>query len=132
LRSNSNPFWNIIIRVKLAQCVKTLEWVAIKIMKDQCVNSVEKIDKFMSEVRLLAQSVNTNIVEIISVSLSVIYVDSWGNKRSVAYYCMKCAKYGELYKLIRATGSFQEKIARSIFVQLISGNNSFILFKIRN
>ena len=112
----------LIIRVKLGQDLNTGDWYAIKIMKEHQVNTPEKLLYFMNEVRILSQSSQKHVVEIISASVSGTLVKSRGVKKTAVYYAMCYAKYGELYRLIKETGRVTEMQARSIFSQLLDGN----------
>lgn len=115
---------NKLRRVKLAQAVDTLEWHAIKIMKEQQVNTPEKLSYFMNEVRLLSMSPNKHVVEILSVSISGMIATSTGRKKPVVYYVMRYAKHGEIYRLVRETGRFSELLARTFFLQLLEGSRA--------
>lgn len=98
------------------------DWYAIKIMKEHQVNTLEKILYFMNEVRLLSQSFQKHIVEIIAASVSGTLVKARGEKKSAVYYVMCYARYGELYRLIKETGRLTEPQARSLFSQLLDGS----------
>lgn len=91
-------------------------------MKEHQINTTDKMVCFMNEVRLLTQVSQKNIVTIIAASVSGTYIKNNGNKKNIAYYIMSYAKYGEIYRLIRETGRFNEIQARSFFVQLLDGN----------
>eukprot|EP01022_Parablepharisma_sp_SALTPOND_P001961 TRINITY_DN1080_c0_g1_i1.p2 TRINITY_DN1080_c0_g1~~TRINITY_DN1080_c0_g1_i1.p2 ORF type:complete len:352 (+),score=22.30 TRINITY_DN1080_c0_g1_i1:311-1366(+) len=108
-------------RVRLAQAVDTMEWHAVKIMKEHQVNSAEKLAYFMNEVRLLSQCSHKHVVQIISASISGALVKPTGKKKPAVYYVMCHAKYGEIYRLVRETGRFTEVQARSFFRQLLGG-----------
>eukprot|EP00830_Metopus_es_P009140 TRINITY_DN18848_c0_g1_i2.p1 TRINITY_DN18848_c0_g1~~TRINITY_DN18848_c0_g1_i2.p1 ORF type:complete len:421 (+),score=57.94 TRINITY_DN18848_c0_g1_i2:49-1311(+) len=108
-------------KVKLGQATDSLEWYAIKMMKEHQVNSQEKLSYFMNEVRLLSQCCLPSIVEIISVSISGIYSKASGGKKPAVYYVMRYAKYGDIFRHVRETGRFPEVLARTFFVQLIQG-----------
>jgi serine/threonine protein kinase len=90
-------------------------------MKDDCVNSAEKLEKFMNEVRLLSQCRHPHVVEISAVSLLGTLIKASGSKKDAIYYAMPFVKFGELYKVIRETGPFQEELARTLFLQALSG-----------
>ena len=106
-------------RVKLGQTLDTQEWCAIKIMKD--ASSLEKLDKFLNEARLLSFCSDASIVGIKAVSISGTYC-TVSHKRPVVYHVTHYAKYGELYNLIKDTGPFSERLARTYFVQLLKGS----------
>lgn len=116
-------FCKEINRVKLGQAMDSLEWYAIKMMKEHQVNSQEKLSYFMNEVRLLSQCCLPSIVEIISVSISGIYSKVSGGKKPAVYYVMRYAKYGDIFRHVRETGRFPEVLARTFFVQLIQGKS---------
>ncbi len=105
----------------MAQAVDTMEWHAIKVMKEQQVNTPEKLAYFMNEVRLLAMCPSKHVVEILSVSISGTIVTPAGRKKPVVYYVMCYAKHGEIYRLVRETGRFAETLARTFFLQLLEG-----------
>jgi len=88
-------------------------------MKD--VSSIEKLEKFMNEVRLLSSSSWQNIVELQAVSINGILTNSHGQKRNVVYHVTQFAKYGEIFQLIKETECFNEKLARTYFIQLLKG-----------
>ena len=100
-----------------------MEWYAIKIMKEDQVNSAEKLSYFMNEVRILSQcqSPGKNIVDIIAASISGMMVKSSGRKKAAVYYVMSYARHGEIYRLVRETGRFTEILARTFFIQIIRG-----------
>jgi len=100
----------------------SMEWYAVKIMKEQQVNTIEKLSYFMNEVRLLSECTHKNVVQIISTSISGTIVKPSGIKKSAVYYVMSYARYGEIFKLVRETGRFSEIQARTFFQQLIDGN----------
>ncbi len=108
--------------MKLGQTLDTQEWCAIKIMKD--VSSFEKLDKFLNEARLLSFCADSSIVGIKAVSISGTYCTA-GHKRPVVYHVTRFAKYGEIYNLIKDTGSFAEPLARTYFVQLLRGTEGW-------
>ena len=106
-------------RVKLGQDMETMEWCAIKIMKD--INSLEKLEKFMNEARLLSLCSEPNIVRMRAVSIAGTLVNQAGHKRNIVYHVTCYAMYGELYQLIKDTGCFSERLARTYFLQLLKG-----------
>lgn len=107
--------------MKLGQAIDTGDWYAIKIMKEHQVNTQEKMVYFMNEIRLLSQSYQKHIVEIIAASVSGTLIKARGEKRSAVYYVMSYARYGEIYRLIKETGRLTEIQARSLFTQLLHG-----------
>ena len=109
--------------MKLCQILDTQEWCAIKIMKD--MNSLDKLEKFLNEARLLSLCSESSIVGIKAVSISGTLISA-GHKRPVVYHVTNYAKYGELYNLIKDTGSFSERLARTYFVQLLRGNKGWV------
>ena len=88
-------------------------------MKD--ITSIDKLDKFMNEVRLLSSSISTYIVEIQTVSVNGTFVSASGQKKAVVYHATQYAGFGELYKLVKETGCFDERLARTYFLQLMKG-----------
>ncbi len=106
-------------RVKLARNVDTQEWCAVKIMRD--VGSALKLQEFMEEVRLLAQCESRHVVRLQSVSITGVLVSPGATRKSVVYHITNYATYGELYQIIRETGAFTERLARTYFTQLLRG-----------
>ena len=106
-------------RVKLGQHIGTKKLCAVKLMKD--ITSIDKLEKFMNEVRLLASCSSSQVVEIQAVSINGTLINSHGQKRTVVYHVTQYAKHGELYRLIKETESFDEKLGRTYFVQLLKG-----------
>ncbi len=96
-----------------------MEWCAIKIMKD--MNSLDKLEKFMNEARLLSLCSEPSVVGMRAVSIAGTLVNQMGHKRNIVYHVTCYAKYGELYQIIKDTGSFSERLARTYFLQLIKG-----------
>ncbi len=88
-------------------------------MKD--ISSPEKLEKFMNEVRLLSSCTSAHIVEIQAVSINGTLITSQGQKKTVVYHVTQYAQHGELFRLIKETECFDEKLARSYFVQLLKG-----------
>lgn len=109
----------------MSQNIDNGDWYAIKIMKENQVNSSEKLLYFMNEVRLLSQLNQNHIVEIVAASIAGTLIKARGTKKTVAYYVMAYARYGELYRITKETGRFTEIQARTFFFQLLDGNLSF-------
>ena len=96
-----------------------MEWCAIKIMKD--ISSLDKLEKFMNEARLLSLCNEPSIVRMRGVSIAGTLVNQAGHKRNIVYHVTCYAKFGELYQIIKDTGSFSEPLARTYFLQLLKG-----------
>jgi serine/threonine protein kinase len=88
-------------------------------MKD--VSSQEQLEKFMNEVRLLASCEFEHIVRIKAVSINGVFVNMHGQKKIVVYHVTQYARQGEFYRLLKETQWFDEKLARTYFVQLLKG-----------
>lgn len=114
-------FFHKIFRVKLSQGIDDSQWYAIKIMKDDSINTHEKLEKLMNEVRLLSQCSHPNVVELLSISVTGTLVKASGYKKHVIYYVMPYMVFGELCKIMYETGRFQEVLARTFFTHVISG-----------
>lgn len=107
------------VRVKLGQHIETKALYAVKIMKD--VSSNEQVEKFMNEVRYLASCDYKHIIQVQTVSINAILVTANGSKKVVVYHVTQYAKHGEFYRLLTETQYFDEKLARTYFVQLLKG-----------
>ena len=88
-------------------------------MKD--ISSLEKLESFMNEVRLLSCCTSPHVVEIQAVSISGVLVNSFGQKQTVVYHVTQYAKHGELFRLIKETECFDERLARTYYLQLLKG-----------
>ncbi len=98
------------------------ELFAVKIMREKHVNTPEKVEKFMNEVRLLSRCSSPNVVQIQHVSIAGTLVKSCGSKRPAVYYVMRYAVYGEIFSMVQDRGRLTEQLARTFFVQIIKGN----------
>jgi len=107
------------IRVKLGQHVETKVLYAVKIMKD--ISSHEQLEKFMNEVRLLASCEFERIIRLKAASINGVLVNMHGQKSIVVYHVTQYARHGEFYRLLKETQCFDEKLARTYFVQLLKG-----------
>lgn len=56
-----------------------------------------------------SQLVNTNTTEIVK------------RKTNICYYVMKLAEYGELFRFVEHTDRFSERLAKTLFSQIILG-----------
>jgi serine/threonine protein kinase len=94
---------------------------AIKILRDNQINTIQKIENFMKEIQLLSEIRHENVIELKSVNLNGKYSKYNGRSWKVAYYVMSFAEYGEFYSFLQFTPSFNENLARYYFHQLITG-----------
>ena len=92
---------------------------AIKIMRENQINTPNKLESFVNEVQILSSIRYFNIVQIINCNLNGECKRTDGRITKVAYYVMKFAEYGELFKIIQNTPNFSEKCTRYYFHQLI-------------
>ena len=92
---------------------------AIKIMRENQINTPNKLENFVNEVQILSSIRYSNIVQIINCNLNGECKRTDGRITKVAYYVMKFAEYGELFKIIQNTPNFSEKCTRYYFHQLI-------------
>lgn len=97
-------------------------------MKENKINTCYKLECFLREVRLLSECRHhKNIVRILGISANGRLVrrnnmnEIINSKYDVIYYIMKVAEYGELFKFIEHTLNFSEKLARTLFQQLLRG-----------
>jgi serine/threonine protein kinase len=88
---------------------------AIKIMKEENINTEKKLDNFINEVKILSEMNHENIVNILYVNLNGEYRKCSGKSYKVMYYVMKIAEYGEFYKILEHTPKLPEKLARYFF-----------------
>ncbi len=88
-------------------------------MKD--VGTVQRLQEFMEEARLLAQCENQHVVQLQAVSVTGSLVGPRAGRKSVVYHVTNYAAYGEFYKLIRETGALTETLARTYLRQLLQG-----------
>lgn len=105
-------------RVKLGKMLENKEWCAIKIMYETASSS--QLNSFTEEVRLLSQCKSPQIVRLIS-SSTAGYLITANSKKTISYIVTTYSKYGELYKIIKETGPFDEILARTYFFQLLKG-----------
>ena len=69
---------------------------------------------------MCVQSKHKNIIKIIDFQVGGVYRSPDGRVRRILYYVMQIVSNGELYRIIKETDMFSERIARLIFRQLIS------------
>lgn len=86
-------------------------------MKD--VNTVDKLDKFMCEVRILAQCDDKHIIGINAASVMGVYTGL--HKKPIVYHVTHYAKFGELFQFVQEIGPLSEKLARTWFHQILDG-----------
>lgn len=94
---------------------------AMKIMKEHSVNTSEKLEIFLNEVRLISSCNNTHVINILAVSVTGVRVKRTAKKENIVYYVMPYAKNGEFFQLIALGGRLEEKIARNFFLQILQG-----------
>jgi len=111
----------IFIRVKLCSNLDNTEWFAVKIMREEHINTPEKIEKFMNEIRILSQCNNSHIIQILRVSLSGVLKKADGTKKLAVYYVMKYAFFGEIFSLVQEKGRLPENLVRTFILQLLDG-----------
>ena len=102
------------------------KFFAIKIMKENQVNTQNKIENVIREIQTLSDIDHENIVEIEYINIDGIYKKRDGRVIKVIYYIMKIAEYGELYNFLQFTPIFSEKLARFYFKQLINGRKKYL------
>jgi Serine/threonine protein kinase len=107
--------------VKLAINLENKKKYAIKIMREDQINTQKKLENFLNEVQLLSTVYHKNIVQIEEVNLAGEYRKLNGKSFKVAYYSMKFAEYGELFQILQESENFTERLARYYFHQLIEG-----------
>ena len=90
-------------------------------MKENQVNTQNKIENVIREIQTLSDIDHDNIVEIEYINIDGVYKKRDGREIKVIYYIMKIAEYGELYNFLQFTPIFSEKLARFYFKQLING-----------
>ncbi len=76
---------------------------------------------FMNEVRLLASCHDPRVVVLRAASVAGTLVKTSGDKREVVYHVTDCARFGEIFKILKKTGPFDERVARTYFHQLLKG-----------
>ena len=96
-------------------------------MKD--ISSVDKLEKFMNEVRLLSLCYTPHVLGIEAVSISGTFVRTHGLKRQIVYHVTQYAKYGELFRLIKESECFDEILSRTYFLQLLNGITNSLFFR---
>jgi SNF-related kinase/serine kinase len=106
-------------KVKLAINMENKKKYAIKIMRENQINSPNKLELFINEVQILASIRSNQTVQIIHANLNGEYMKADGRISKAAYYVMKYAEYGEIYKMLQNSAKFSEKTARYYFQQLI-------------
>jgi len=106
-------------KVKLAISLEDRKKYAVKIMREDQVNTPSKLEAFFNEVRILSSISHKNLVQIVRVSIDGEYRKPNGTVYKVVYYIMKYAEFGELFEILQQFESFPEKIARHYFHQLI-------------
>lgn len=110
-----------VFRVKMAWDIEENQTYAIKIIRDNQINTIQKIENFMKEIQLLSEIKHENVIEVKSVNLNGKYCKFDGRSWKVVYYVMNFAEYGELYSFLQYTPNFNENLARYYFQQLIIG-----------
>jgi len=88
-------------------------------MREDQLDTSEKLDAFLNEVQILSSVYHKNIVKILEVNLLGEYKKPNGSITRVCYYVMKFAEFGELFEIMQQTENFSESLARYYFRQLI-------------
>jgi len=69
-------------------------------MNKETIDSQQNLEKFISEIKILSNTDNSNIIKLSYVSLNGKYCKSYGRIENVIYYVMEIAEYGELFNFI--------------------------------
>lgn len=106
--------------VKLAKHKDTGNLVALKIIKDEALQSTSSMDTFKTEVEVMSEISHPNIINMLSHSNDGVLKSANGTtKDKVIYLTLELANGGELFDFIAQTGSFSEPVARYYFHQMI-------------
>jgi serine/threonine protein kinase len=106
--------------VKLAKHKDTGNMVALKIIKDEALQSSSSMDTFKTEVEVMSEISHPNIINMLSHSNDGVLKSANGTtKDKVIYLTLELANGGELFDFIAQTGSFSEPVARYYFHQMI-------------
>jgi serine/threonine protein kinase len=106
--------------VKLAKHKDTGNLVALKIIKDEALESQSSMDTFKTEVEVMSEISHPNIINMLSHSNDGVLKSANGTtKDKVIYLTLELANGGELFDFIAQTGSFSEPVARYYFHQMI-------------
>jgi serine/threonine protein kinase len=136
-------------RVKLAIDINTNKQVAIKFLRvSPGISKHKALECLVKEIKILSECDNPYIAKIIEASLNGMqvkqypmtsqeldeeegtpkedlfttpYTEKIRRKGPICYYVMKLADYGELFKFIEHTDRFSERLARTLYLQLMSG-----------
>lgn len=76
-----------------------------------------------TEVGVLKGLSHPNIVNLIQVNESGVYVGSKGDQKKVAYVALELVTGGELFDWVSNSGEFSEDVARYYFKELLTGLN---------
>lgn len=77
-------------------------------MREDQVNTVNKLESFLNEVQILSSIRHENIVQIEHANLMGEYKKPNGVVKKVVYYAMKYAEYGELFSILQVSENFNE------------------------
>lgn len=106
--------------VKLAKHKDSDKLVALKIIKDENLQTGSTLETFKTEIEIMSEINHPNIINMLSHSIDGILKDSHGaTKDNVIYLTLELASGGELFDFIAQTGSFSEPVARYYFHQMI-------------
>lgn len=138
--------FDLMFRVKLAIDLYSSKQVAIKFLRvSPGISKHKALECLIKEVKILADCDNPHIAKILEASLDGMLVKQYAQqpsnsllvpaeaeaplpfvervrrKSGVCYYAMRLAEYGEIYKFIEHTERFSERLARSLYLQLMQG-----------
>ncbi len=106
--------------VKLAKHKETGDLVALKIIKDEGLQTGNNADTFKTEIDVMSEINHPNIINMLSSTDEGIMKEINGStKENVFYLTLELASGGELFDFIAQTGSFSEPVARYYFHQMI-------------
>ena len=77
-------------------------------MREDQINTVNKLESFVNEVQILSSIRHENIVQIEHANLMGEYKKPDGRVKKVVYYAMKYAEYGELFSILSISDNFNE------------------------
>lgn len=106
--------------VKLAKNKDSGDLVALKIIKDEGLQTGSTAETFKTEIEVMSEINHPNIINMLHSTDEGIMKDAHGStKENVFYLTLELASGGELFDFIAQTGSFSEPVARFYFHQMI-------------
>lgn len=107
-------------KVKLGKHEVTGELVALKLLKSSVMDK-SALKQVEGEIQAMAAIKHPNVLQLKDFNYAADYPKKNGKVVKLMLVVLECAKGGELFEFLSATGQFEETIARSYFHQLMEG-----------